>query len=247
LKKYNWPFTVFVSTDYVDRGFDAYMNWNQLRVLANSGVLIGNHSVTHASALAQRENQSRAQWLELFEQDALQAQERIRKEVGVAPRVYAWPYGEFNDDVEQVIADRGWYGVGQQSGAVGHDSSLTALPRFPIAAAYASPDAFAERIDSEPLPVKLRNPPARLRTDDAPPALVMFVDDPRFDIARLSCFGNLGEKLLMTRIGEHGVEVRASGPVPAGRSKYTCTAPRNEKVGVFGWYSHLWIRGAEGT
>jgi peptidoglycan/xylan/chitin deacetylase (PgdA/CDA1 family) len=247
LKKYNWPFAVFVSTDYVDRGFSAYMNWNQLRALANSGVLIGNHSVTHTSALAQRENQSREQWLELFKQDALRAHERIREEVGVAPSVYAWPYGEFDNDVEQVIADLGWYGVGQQSGAVGYDSSLTALPRFPIAAAYARPDAFAERIDSEPLPVKLRDPPARLRNDDTSPALVMFLDDPRFNIAQLNCFNNLGEKLLMKRLGEHGVEIRASGPIPSGRSKYTCTAPHNEKDGVFGWYSHLWIRGAEGT
>lgn len=246
LRKRGLPFTVFVSTDYIDRDFNAYMSWDQLRELADDGALIANHSVAHESALVRRRNEPKAVWLERFLRDAKRAEERIREEVGIAPRVYAWPYGEFNDDVEQLIAEQGWYGLGQQSGAVGYDSSLTALPRFPMAAGYARIDTFAERVNSEPLPVRLRNPPPRLRTDNTPPALVLFMDDPRFDVERINCFDNKGERLVMKRLGTHSVEVRATSPLPAGRSKYTCTAPRNGKDGVYGWYSHLWIRGAEG-
>ncbi|MEQ8205499.1 MAG: polysaccharide deacetylase family protein [Woeseia sp.] len=247
LREHDYPFTVFVSTDYIDRDYSAYMDWTQLRTLADSGAQIANHGVVHGSALALPRGGSADDRLERFLLDAKQAEERIRAEVGVAPRVYAWPYGEFNDEVEQGLADLGWYGLGQQSGAAGQYSSLTAVPRFPMSTAHAGMTAFAERVNSEPLPVKLRNPPPRLRENDAPPSLQLFMDDPRFNIEQLSCFNNGGERLSVQRLGQHSVEVRSAAPLPAGRSKYTCTAPHSSKKGVYGWYSHLWIRGAEGS
>lgn len=247
LRKYDYPFTVFVSTDYIDRDYSAYMDWKQLRTLADSGAQIANHGVVHRSALAIPRGGSADDRREYFLLDAKRAEERIRAEVGVAPRVYAWPYGEFNDELEQGLADLGWYGLGQQSGAAGQLSSLTAVPRFPMSMAHAGMAAFAERINSEPLPVKVRNPPPRLRESSAPPSLQLFLDDPRFSIEQLSCFNNSGERLSMQRLGQHSVEVRAAAPLPPGRSKYTCTAPHVSKKGVYGWYSHLWIRGAEGS
>ena len=246
LREYDFPFTVFVSTDYIDRNYSAYMSWKQLRVLADSGAQIANHGRAHRSALALLRNGSTDDKLQDFLLDARAAEERIREEVGVAPRVFAWPYGEFNDDVEQGLADLGWYGLGQQSGAAGPYSSLMAVPRFPVSTAHAGLAAFAERVNSEPLPVRLRNPPPRLRADNAPPSLQLFMDDPRYDIAQLNCFNSSGEPLPVRRLGEHSVEVRADQPLPAGRSKYTCTAPHVAKKGVYGWYSHLWVQGAEG-
>jgi hypothetical protein len=39
------------------------------------------------------------------------------------------------------------------------------------------------------------------------------------------------------------LEVEAGGALPAGRSKYTCTAPSRSGDRYY-WYSHLWIRPA---
>ena len=48
LKRENLPFTLFVSTDYVDYNYSKYMSWEQIRELKNAGVTIGNHSKSHA-------------------------------------------------------------------------------------------------------------------------------------------------------------------------------------------------------
>lgn len=244
LQKRGWPFTVFVSTDYIDRRFGNYMNWDQLRELSAAGVLIANHSVAHASALVRRESEASQDWLDVLQKDAVSAAERIRAETGVAPRVYAWPYGEYNDAAEQVIADLGWYAVGQQSGPAGFNSSLTAIPRFPVSPGFARLDVFEERLNTEPLPLRIRTAPDRLLKSSEPPTVVFYMNDKRFDIDRVNCFSNSGEKLNLQQRGDHSFAVTSADPLPAGRSKYTCTAPHNSKPGVFGWYSHLWVVGA---
>lgn len=244
LQKRGWPFSVFVSTDYIDRGFGNYMNWDQLRELSAAGALIANHSVAHASALARGESESLRDQLDALQKDAASAAERIRAETGVAPRVYAWPYGEYNDAVEQVIADLGWYAVGQQSGPAGFDSSLTAIPRFPVSPGFARLDVFEERLNTEPLPLRIRTAPDRLLRNGEPPTVVFYLDDERFNIDRVNCFSNSGEELKLQHRGDHSFAVTSADPLPAGRSKYTCTAPHNSKPGVFGWYSHLWVVGA---
>jgi peptidoglycan/xylan/chitin deacetylase (PgdA/CDA1 family) len=54
LRKRNCPFTLFVSSEAVDRGYDNYLDWAQLRELANSGAELGNHSHSHAHLVRQK-------------------------------------------------------------------------------------------------------------------------------------------------------------------------------------------------
>jgi hypothetical protein len=41
---------------------------------------------------------------------------------------------------------------------------------------------------------------------------------------------------------EPTIRVSSPDPLPAGRSKYTCTA-RHRSENRYFWYSHLWIKG----
>ena len=47
LKAAGLPFTVFVSTGPIDANSKNYMNWNEIKNLRDSGVLIGHHTVRH--------------------------------------------------------------------------------------------------------------------------------------------------------------------------------------------------------
>lgn len=237
-----WPYAVFVSTEFIDGRYDSYMNWTELREIAAQGAIVGNHGVKHGSALARGRNESRDAWLERFRFDAVKAQERISAEIGTVPTLYAWPYGEYNDDVEEVVADLGWYAFGQQSGAAGYDSSMTAIPRFPIATNYDDMDAFTLRIRSEPLPVEITEAPGRLLdSGEPPPKLVFRLDDELYDAGRVNCFNSRGDRLRRSQTDATTTRVRSPSALGRGRSKYTCTAPHRNKEGVFGWYSHLWI------
>jgi hypothetical protein len=186
--------------------------------------------------------ESRDAWLERFRLNAVSAQDRISAETGQVPTLYAWPYGEFNADVQQVISKLGWYGLGQQSGAAGYDASMTAVPRFPITTGFADIDAFVLRVNSEPLPLRITDGADRLlASGDPAPELLFSMDDDRYSIDSVSCYNSRGDRLAMTRQGAQSRSVRSESPLPAGRSKYTCTAPHRTKSGVFGWYSHQWI------
>ena len=46
-KKYNLPFTLFVSTDVIDNKTPGYMNWEQIRTLRDHGVTIGSQTKSH--------------------------------------------------------------------------------------------------------------------------------------------------------------------------------------------------------
>ncbi|MEX2257065.1 MAG: polysaccharide deacetylase family protein [Woeseia sp.] len=237
-----WPYTVFVSTDYIDKGYDNYMSWEQLRAISDQRGIIGNHGVAHQSALARGRNESKDDWLERLRLDAVKAQERISAETSTVPSIYAWPYGEFNDDVEAVIRKLGWHGLGQQSGAAGYASSMTAVPRYPQATGYDDIDAFSLRVRSEPLPVTITSAPERLLASGNPaPELTFRLDDEHYSIGGVNCFNSRGERLEMASSDEETLTVRSASALPAGRSKYTCTAAHRGKRGVFGWYSHLWI------
>lgn len=238
----HWPFTVFVSTDYIDKSFDAYMSWEQLRELEDGGGTIGNHGRSHAHPLQRLQGESRTSWIARFRDDAVVAANRIETETGVETRVYAYPYGEFNGDAEAVIADLGWYGVGQQSGAIGSATPLTSAPRFPISTGYADADAFALRVHARPLPVRVLEPRERILEPGSPaPRLLLMLEGGPYPPAAIGCFTSDGERIEVTWQDEKRFLVQAPLPLPVGRSKYTCTAPYPGKSGVFGWYSHLWI------
>ncbi|MGB5345518.1 MAG: polysaccharide deacetylase family protein [Woeseia sp.] len=236
------PYTVFVSTSFIDEAYGAYMSWEQLKRISEAGATIGNHGVGHDSALTLRPGESRDELLTRFRVDAVTAQTRISEEIGAVPRVFAWAYGEFNADVMQVLDELGWYGVGQQSGAAGYASPLTAVPRYPIATNYSSEKDFAIRVNSEPLPISITKAPDHwLASGDPPPELSFRLANGAFRLSSISCYNSAGDRLFYVQGGNGELTVQSPEPLTSGRSKYTCTAPHSEKKGVFGWYSHLWI------
>ena len=48
LKEAGFPFTIFVSTDNLDQKMPAFMNWAQLKEMADQGVYVGHHTASHA-------------------------------------------------------------------------------------------------------------------------------------------------------------------------------------------------------
>lgn len=72
------PFTVFVSTDPIDRGFSGFMTWDQIREIRDNGVTIGAHTATHlhmpANSLARNQ------------EDMARSIARLEEELGSVPR-----------------------------------------------------------------------------------------------------------------------------------------------------------------
>ncbi|ARN76002.1 polysaccharide deacetylase family protein [Oceanicoccus sagamiensis] len=248
LKKRQWPFTIFVSTDAVDGNFNRQTSWEQLRTMARNGATIANHSATHRHLLHPiKPQESKQQWLQRVEKDINRAQQRIQTEIGHSPKLFAYPYGEYNPALAKLLKQMGYIAFGQQSGAIGSHSDFTALPRYPFSGNYSSLDDFALKAMTLPFPVKgLIAPINPLSHHQQQPTLKLkLAEDVLFQqsLGNLQCFASYQGKINTQLQEALTLVVGANKAIPAGRSRYNCTSSiSHQGQQRFYWYSHAWIR-----
>jgi hypothetical protein len=83
-----------------------------------------------------------------------------------------------------------------------------------------------------------------LEPSSTAPTLELKIAPGSFDLSQLACYvSNQGRAQITWQTGDSRVlRVQATQALPAGRSKYTCTAPAVDAPGVYYWYSHLWMQ-----
>lgn len=245
LRERNWPFTVFVNTQAVDRGYRTYLGWKELRQLLDAGAEIGNHSHSHDHLVRRRQGESEQQWSKRVVEDIGLARQRLQEELGANGGLFAYPYGEHTPELKEIVGTLGFFGIAQQSGAVGHEFDKLAVPRFPMATNYADMDRFAVSVNSRPLPVTdiSSGPVVQVAHNNSQFALAFTLLPSDYRINGLYCYSSSGERLALKseeREGAHRVTVRLPDWA-AGRRKVNCTAPSSVEQGVYYWYSHLWL------
>ncbi len=242
LQERGWPFTVFVAPGVTDKGLDAHASWDELRAMAAAGATIANHSMDHPHMVAHGDR-DRSAWLAAMRAQIVQAQARLEAEIEAPARLFAWPFGEYSPPLQSMLAELDFVGFGQQSGAVGPDSDYTALPRYPLATAFASLDSFALKARSRPLPVARAEPASGVLAADARrPELALHLGEGPYRPASVRCY--IGGSPVDIRLGDatpSTLRVRPSQPLPTGRTKINCTAPATDGNQWF-WYSHVWMK-----
>lgn len=218
LKRAGLPFTLFVATETVDRSAAGYMNWSQVRELAQSGVEIGNLTASHPHLTMQGTDR--------INYELETASRRIREELDIEAKLFAYPYGEWSTEVRQLVTKAGFAAAfGQQSGVTHSGHDWFSLPRFPMNEQLGSLGRF--RLAATALPIRVRE----LAPDDPmvtvnPPPIGFTVLSPIDRLDRLACFASSQSgPAMIERLGEQRIEVRLSAPLPPGRSRVNCTMP----------------------
>lgn len=241
-RKYGYPLTVFVSTESVDQPSSSYMNWDQMREMANDGVEFENHSHSHDHLVRLRQGESIEDWEQRIASEILLAQNRIQHELGRTPTLFAYPYGEYNVRLQEVVRSMGLTGFGQQSGPAWGEGNPAALPRFPMNTVYASMRTFPTKVRTLPLPIVSAEPQEPMvEVEEWRPSLTLSFKPGVENVKRLTCFAN-GSPDIDYRWSDDlsSVEVTPKGLLRVGRNRYNCTLPGPE--GRYHWYSHNWIR-----
>lgn len=247
LEQRGWPFTVFVSTDAIDRGYGGYLSWDDLRRLARSGATIGNHTVTHPHLVRRKDAEREDQWRARVEAEISEASGRIDAEVGdAAIPVLAYPYGEYDTALEEIVGSLGLYAFGQHSGAIGPQSDFLALPRFPLATGYDGLDELALRARTRPLPARVVGSERHVAApDEERPSLRFELPaDGDFRREELACYASGQGRMTLRWLdaGETSFEIAPVRPIGPGRTKYNCTAPSRSESEVYYWHSYLWMK-----
>jgi biofilm PGA synthesis lipoprotein PgaB len=244
MKQRGWPFTVFVSSDAVDNRISAFMNWQQMREMQAHDVSFENHSDSHDYLVQRGQGETEDQWLHRVTADINRAQQRITEELGDAPTLFAYPYGEYSTTLANVVKDFGLVAFGQQSGPAGLDYDQRALPRFPMAEQFGGIDDFKQKARTLAFPLLAVQPwdPLLDKRAVKAPRMELRLVDSTAQLDQLACFASGEGKVeieWLDRNARH-FSVQASKALSQGRSRYNCTAPSLQPERYY-WFSHLWV------
>ena len=240
LQEYEFPFTIFVSTGPIDSGLTNYMTWDQIREMSNAGVLIANHMVDHPYMLDKEPEESETAWLARRKNELLLAEHRIFEETGQSLRYLAYPYGEFNPALKNLLEQNDFVGLAQNSGAIGINSDFLALPRFPLASIYANLSTARTKLDTKAFNVELLDPISPV-TDIRNPAVTLKFNPGNYNLSQIGCFANSQPLPMVWSDRENGIVVIKPNEEYQGRRwRYICTAPVPGERRFY-WYSVQWI------
>ena len=238
LKKYGLPATLFINTETV--GGNDYMSWSDLQDANGKNIEIGNHTHSHASFLSLPATDR----YEIFGEELTLSQQLIEKQLHLRPRVFSYPYGEFDVKMENIVRQAGFnVAVAQNSGVIYSGTNLFACPRFPMSQSYASLDKFIEKTSMHALKVMRSSPENFSVPVDSRPLLsvVLRRDNLRLDAIQCFVHGDKCDVKIKDKSEETVTIVLQAVRSITGRRRtlYTLTVP--DSKGEWHWYSHLWI------
>jgi peptidoglycan/xylan/chitin deacetylase (PgdA/CDA1 family) len=133
LREYAVPAHVFITTGAIDQdqpwpvqpadipSFDM-LNWNQLEVLQDAGVLIESHTHSHPDMRTLNKEQ--------MEQECAAADDAIEQRLGRRPKYFAYPFGYHNAKARAVAARLYRGAVTTELRELGSGEDRAALPRL---------------------------------------------------------------------------------------------------------------------
>lgn len=240
LQQFGYPYTIFISPGSIDKGDGPLLNWQQVKQMSDDGVLVANHAMWHEHMAKPAAGETEQQWLARMQQSILAAEDKIEQVTGQRHQWLAYPYGEYSAPLEQLVSELGFIGIGQHSGAVGNNSALTRLPRFPAAGRYADLTDLAQKLRTLAFNITDYHSVDPLVNGVNPPQLTLSLQVTDFNRSQLQCFAG-AEVLKPEWLNDDTFTVTASKPLATGRSRYNCTAPSQSKKGYFYWYSQPWL------
>lgn len=248
LEEFGFAYSIFTAPDVIDQQVPAYLTWSQLRELQTRSAAIEAHSLSHGYLARPQQNERTAAWHQRMRQEVEGSVARIEAEIKQPVTAFAYPYGEYNQTLQHLIAAQGLWGVAQQSGAVGPLISATAIPRFPMATGYDDMSRFSQAVNSRALPVKRVSPS---QGSYAPEDVIdLWLAEGDYRAEQLACYLTSGTALEVTAVDANTRHYRVSLPALDRstinsstrwqRQKLNCTAPSRSQSGGFYWYSYLW-------
>jgi len=136
LKKFGYPFTLFVYTDYVRGGPKAgggSLSWDQLTEMRDAGVAIESETVSHADLRRKKAGMTETAYDQWLWNELHGSRTALEDHLGIKVNALALPYGAANDHVREVAAKAGYEMLFTVNGEkIGAGTPANALGRYLI-------------------------------------------------------------------------------------------------------------------
>ena len=206
------------------------MSWAQIRELQDAGAEIGSQTASHPHMYRLDAAENAA--------ELAKSNDRFLTEIGIRPRLFAYPYGEYSLAVIAEVKRAGFAAAfGQNSGIAHGYNGFFELPRFAMNEQYGTEDRLRLAINGLPLKVS-QILPEDVLIDQNPPSFGFTLTPDLTETEQLNCFNNAYNSVDITRFGQR-VEVRFPGPLPAGRARVNCTMPASD--GRWRWFGKQFL------
>lgn len=139
LKQYSIPAVAFITTSNIDshsqnnysksnETIEPYLTWKEVEALAEAGIAIGSHALTHRSLGKMS--------LDEAYQEAVMSRESIEKNLGINVTAFAYPFGtfpDFNNSTSLILKESGYkLAFTSQHGAIVPKLDPLTLPRIKV-------------------------------------------------------------------------------------------------------------------
>ncbi|CAN5472975.1 hypothetical protein BH18VER1_BH18VER1_10670 [soil metagenome] len=119
LKKYGYPFTLFIYTEGVKGmkyGGGAAMSWEQLAEMRDAGVDIQGHSATHQDLRrsfdkVQKKKLNPEEYQDFLKREIVESKQLLEQKLGIRVNSFAVPFGYINDPVREYISKAGYEAI----------------------------------------------------------------------------------------------------------------------------------------
>jgi len=106
LKRHGFAATLFIYTDFIGAG-DA-VDWREMKEMVDSGLVdVQAHSRTHRNLIDRFSGESDERYQQILEGETRGARELLERKLGNPQRHYAYPYGDANQTVLDLLARQG--------------------------------------------------------------------------------------------------------------------------------------------
>jgi peptidoglycan/xylan/chitin deacetylase (PgdA/CDA1 family) len=120
-KEHNYPFSLFVYVEATQKGYHDYLSWNELKEISKYGS-IEFHSYGHGH-MNKMSNEE-------IEADFKKGLKLFKKHLGIKPKFFTYPYGEYTPRVKKLVSSYGFEAIiNQNMGAVASFSDIYDMDR----------------------------------------------------------------------------------------------------------------------
>jgi poly-beta-1,6-N-acetyl-D-glucosamine N-deacetylase len=227
LLEFEFPFSIFISTDYVSENPNSnFMSWDMLREIKEYGGSIYNHVSDHSN-------------LNNFSEEEIilkikKASHEMKKNLGLDPLIFSYPYGTSNIKNENIVKNLGFeLAFGQQSSHIFKKENIFRLPRFSFNEEFGDIERFKIIANSQPLEV-FDITPKNTRFKKNNFRLGFSTNE---NIKNINCY-SAGLSLTVEKIPPSRIEIKFNEGPKKGINRINCTSQKN---GRLLWYGRILI------